>query len=119
MCSCCCLVWMLNKAYNMIINQMWHIDFSFATASGRKRERQGVCVGVVMLRRCCNISQSSQSYNKSVMLGQSCTKGNRRQKFCTLSLAMYDCDSVAFVALCLDCNTLDSSMLFNSIGQQN
>lgn len=95
----------------MIINQMWRIDFSFALTRGRESGR--VCVGVVV-RRCRNFSQS---YNKSVMLGQSCAKGNHRQKFCTLS--MCDCDSVAFVALCLDCNTLDSSMLFNSIGQQN
>lgn len=37
------VVWMLNKAYNMIINQMWHIDFSFALARGRKREREAGC----------------------------------------------------------------------------
>lgn len=72
------IIWLLIKCGILTFHLPWQ-------GAGRERERGGVCVGVVMLRRCCNISQSSQSYNKSVMLCLSCTKGNRRQKFCTLS----------------------------------
>lgn len=46
----------------MIINQMWHIDFSFALARGRKREREAGCAWVLWCWGGAVISRSRRSH---------------------------------------------------------